>query len=69
MSSNNSPNTSSVVSKVWVLCNTFRDDGVGYGDCLKKDLQDSKISRIGNNLKFCKSFNQFILDSDKKNSR
>lgn len=69
MSSNNSPNTSSVVAKVWVFCNTFRDDGVGYGDCLNQDLQDLKISRIGNKLKFCKSFNQFNLDSDKKNSR
>jgi type I restriction enzyme M protein len=29
---NNSTNTLSVVSKVWALCNTLRDDGVGYGD-------------------------------------
>lgn len=37
MSSNdNSPNTSSIVSKVWAFCNTLRDDGVGYGDYLEQ---------------------------------
>ena len=46
MSSNNSPNTSSIVFKVWVFCNTFLDDGVGYGDYLKQDFLDLKISRI-----------------------
>ena len=46
MSNNNSANTSSIVSKVWDFCNTLRDDGVGYGDCLKQDFLDFKISRI-----------------------
>ena len=26
---------SAIVSKVWAFCNTLRDDGVGYGDCLE----------------------------------
>jgi type I restriction enzyme M protein len=34
--SNNSTNTSSIVSKVWAFCNTLRDDGVGYGDYLEQ---------------------------------
>lgn len=36
MSNNNSANASSIVSKVWALCNTLRDDGVGYGDYLEQ---------------------------------
>ena len=28
--------TSSIVSKVWSFCTTFRDDGVGYGDYLEQ---------------------------------
>ena len=40
MSNNNTPNTSSIVSKVWAFCNTLRDDGVGYGDCLNYDFCD-----------------------------
>lgn len=36
MSSSNTPNTSSIVSKVWAFCNTLRDDGVGYGDYLEQ---------------------------------
>ena len=34
--SNNTNNTSSIVSKVWAFCNTLRDDGVGYGDYLEQ---------------------------------
>jgi type I restriction enzyme M protein len=34
--SNNSANTSSIVSKVWAFCQTLRDDGVGYGDYLEQ---------------------------------
>jgi type I restriction enzyme M protein len=34
--SNNSTNTSGIVSKVWAFCNTLRDDGVGYGDYLEQ---------------------------------
>ena len=45
MTNDNSPNTSSIVSKVWAFCNTLRDDGVGYG-CLNQDFQDLKINRI-----------------------
>jgi type I restriction enzyme M protein len=44
--SNNTNNTSSIVSKIWAFCNTLRDDGVGYGDCLNQDFQDDKIYRI-----------------------
>ena len=36
MSNTNTPNTSSIVSKVWAFCNTLRDDGVGYGDYLEQ---------------------------------
>jgi hypothetical protein len=28
-------NTSALIQKVWTLCHTRRDDGVGYGDYLK----------------------------------
>jgi len=31
-----SPNTSSIVSKVWSFCNPLRDVGVGYGDYLEQ---------------------------------
>ena len=34
--SNNNSNTSFIVSKVWAFCNTFRDEGVGYGNYLEK---------------------------------
>ena len=34
--SNNTANTSSIVSKVWAFCQTLRDDGVGYGDYLEQ---------------------------------
>ena len=27
--------TSSIISKVWSLCNPLRDDGVSYGDYLE----------------------------------
>ena len=60
----NSINTSSIVTKVWAFCNTLRDDGVGYGSCLKQDFQDSKISRIGRALKIWEILNQASLDSD-----
>ena len=33
---NESNNTSSIISKVWSFCNTLRDDGVGYGDYLEQ---------------------------------
>ena len=36
--SNETTNTSSIVSKVWAFCNTLRDDGVGYGDYLEQLL-------------------------------
>ncbi len=36
MSKEKSPNTSSIVSKVWAFCQTLRDDGVGYGDYLEQ---------------------------------
>lgn len=36
MSTTTSPNTSSIVSKVWAFCQTLRDDGVGYGDYLEQ---------------------------------
>lgn len=36
MSNNNTPNASSIVSKVWAFCQTLRDDGVGYGDYLEQ---------------------------------
>lgn len=36
MSKENSPNASSIVSKVWAFCQTLRDDGVGYGDYLEQ---------------------------------
>ena len=38
------PNTSSIVSKVWAFCQTLRDDGVE--NCLNQDLQDEKINAI-----------------------
>lgn len=28
--------TSSLITKVWALCNPFRDDGVSYGDYLEQ---------------------------------
>ena len=28
--------TSSIISKVWSLCNPLRDDGVSYGDYLEQ---------------------------------
>jgi len=34
--SNETNNTSSIVSKVWSFCNTLRDDGVSYGDYLEQ---------------------------------
>jgi len=34
--SNETHNTSSIVSKVWSFCNTLRDDGVSYGDYLEQ---------------------------------
>jgi len=34
--SNETNNTSSIISKVWSFCNTLRDDGVGYGDYLEQ---------------------------------
>ena len=51
MNNNNPTSTSSIVSKVWAFCNTLRDDGVGYGSCLKQDFQDFKINRICNLMK------------------
>lgn len=33
---NETNNTSSIISKVWSFCNTLRDDGVGYGDYLEQ---------------------------------
>ncbi len=29
-------NTSGIISKIWSFCNTLRDDGVGYGDYLEQ---------------------------------
>jgi type I restriction enzyme M protein len=34
--SNETNNTSGIISKVWSYCNTLRDDGVGYGDYLEQ---------------------------------
>ena len=34
--SNETNNTSGIISKVWSFCNTLRDDGVGYGDYLEQ---------------------------------
>src|SRR6266540_7069566 len=34
--SNNTTNTSGIISKVWSFCNTLRDDGVSYGDYLEQ---------------------------------
>jgi type I restriction enzyme M protein len=34
--SNETNNTSDIISKVWSFCNTLRDDGVGYGDYLEQ---------------------------------
>ena len=36
MSNNNTPSTSSIVSKIRAFCQTLRDDGVGYGDYLEQ---------------------------------
>ena len=36
--SNETNNTSSIISKIWSFCNTLRDDGVGYGDYLEQHL-------------------------------
>ena len=36
MTTTNSANISSIVSKVWAFCQTLRDDGVGYGDYLEQ---------------------------------
>jgi type I restriction enzyme M protein len=36
MSKDHSPNSSSIVSKIWAFCNTLRDDGIGYGDYLEQ---------------------------------
>ena len=33
---NETDNTSSIISKVWSFCNTLRDDGIGYGDYLEQ---------------------------------
>lgn len=33
---NETNNTSSIISKVWSFCNTLRDDCVGYGDYLEQ---------------------------------
>ncbi len=49
MSNNNTANTSSIVSKVWVFCVTLRDDGVG--GCLYQDLEELKFCRIDGTLK------------------
>ncbi len=34
--SNESNNTSGIISKIWSFCTTLRDDGVGYGDYLEQ---------------------------------
>jgi len=34
--SNETNNTSGIISKVWSYCNTLRDDGVGYCDYLEQ---------------------------------
>ena len=34
--SNETNNTSSIISKVWSFCNILKDDGVGYGDYLEQ---------------------------------
>ncbi|HQQ88096.1 MAG TPA: type I restriction-modification system subunit M N-terminal domain-containing protein, partial [Smithellaceae bacterium] len=34
--SNETNNTSGIISKIWSFCNTLRDDGVGYGDYLEQ---------------------------------
>ena len=34
--SNETNNTSGIISKVWSFCNTLRDDDVGYGDYLEQ---------------------------------
>ncbi len=34
--SNDSNNTSSIISKVWSFATVLRDDGVGYGDYLEQ---------------------------------
>jgi type I restriction enzyme M protein len=36
MNNNNTANTSGIVSRVRAICNTLRDDGVGYGDYLEQ---------------------------------
>ena len=48
--SNETNNTSSIISKVWSFCNTLRDDGVGYGDFESDNFilpSDSLISDTG----------------------
>ncbi|OPY66216.1 MAG: hypothetical protein A4E63_02621 [Syntrophorhabdus sp. PtaU1.Bin050] len=39
--SNETNNTSSIISKVWSFCNTLRDDGVSYGDYLEQPLRST----------------------------
>jgi len=34
--SNETNNTSSIISKIWSFCHTLRDDGVSYGDYLEQ---------------------------------
>ena len=36
MNDNNNHTSASIVSKIWSLCHTLRDDGVSYGDYLEQ---------------------------------
>ena len=37
-------NAESTVSRVWSFCTTLRDDGVGYGDHLKKSTKRQALN-------------------------
>ena len=52
MTNNNTPNTSSIVSKVWAFCQTLRDVGVG-GNFLKQDFRMKRLTGF--------AFNKLLL--------
>ena len=42
--------TSTIISKVWSLCNPFRDDGVSDGDYLGQFVSLHQADAVGQNV-------------------
>ena len=42
--------TSSIISKVWSLCNPLRDDGVSYGDYLEQRVTLHRTEAMRQNI-------------------